>query len=73
MLSPRKTIRRAERICSRDGGWFEVPEAEFCAKELSGAIPRQRATEVIIKDRQFIGGMADLGIKSEKLKVNFVR
>ena len=50
-----------------------MPEAEFCAKELSGAIPKHRATEVIIKDRQFIGGMADLGIKSEKLKVNFVR
>ena len=50
-----------------------MPEAEFCAKELSGAIPRHRATEVIIKDRQFIGGMADLGMRSEKLKVNSVR
>jgi hypothetical protein len=73
MLSPRKTIRRAERICSREGGWVEVLDAEFCAKELSGATPKHRATKVIIKDRQFIGGIADLGIKSEKLKVNFVR
>jgi hypothetical protein len=73
MLSPRKTIRRAERICSRDGGWVEALEVDFCAKELSGATLKHKATKVRIKVRQFIGGMADLGVRSEKLKVNFVR